>query len=202
MNARRQQQLHTYNTSCKLDCMPKLTRIGMPRALLVHVNEYAAKLDVSPAEAIKRFALVGDMAKTRYEELRRSIIMYDSENHEGIKTDEHTLHVTIHNMLDLIFKEFENFDWTESLSFDVEFEHVMNIRFEQIAKEEKDDIKNVVALRTYVGWSLIMKCSKIQSEHALDEPRNMVEERLAKFAEYCIKHIIEPCMSEKGTRSS
>ena len=182
--------------------MPKLTRIGMPRPLLVHANEYAAKLDVSPAEAIKRFALVGDMAKTRYKELRRSIIMYDSENYEGIKEDEHTLHVTIRNVLDLIFKEFENFDWTESLLFDVEFERIMNIRFEQIAKEEKDDIKNVVALRTYVEWSLIMKCSEIQSEHALAKPRNMIEEHLVKFAEYCIKHIIEPCMSEQGTRSS
>ena len=182
--------------------MPKLTRIGMPRALFVHVNEYAAKLDVSIVEAIRRFALVGDMAKTRYEELRRLIIIHDSENHEGINNDEHTLHATTNDMLGLIFKEFENFDWKESLSFDVEFERVMNIRFEQIAKEEKDTVNNVVALRTYVGWSLIMKCSEIQSEHALAEPRNMDEERLAKFAEYCIKHIIEPCMSETGTQSS
>ena len=202
MNVRSQHQLHTYNTSCKLDCIPTLTRIGIPRDLLVHVSEYAAKLDVSPAEAIKRFALVGDMAKTRYEELRRSIIMYDSENHEGVNNDEHTLHVTTYNILGLIFKEFENFDWTESLSFDVEFEHVVNIRFEQIAKEEKDDLKNVVVLRMYVGWSLITKCSKIQSEHALAKPRDMIEERLAKFVEYCIKHIVEPCMGEPGTRSS
>ena len=146
--------------------------------------------------------VVGDMAKTRYEELRRSIIMYDSENHEGVNNDEHTLHVTTYNILGLIFKEFENFDWTELLSFDVEFEHVVNIRFEQIAKEEKDDLKNVVALRMYVGWSLITKCSEIQSEHALAKPRDMIEERLAKFVEYCIKHIVEPCMGEPGTRSS
>ena len=182
--------------------MSELTRIGLPSAIFAHVREYAVVSSVPTAEAIRRCALVGDMTITRYEELKQSISMYDSKNHEGISKDEHELHVITRNILESIFKEINCFDWTESLSFDVEFERATNIRFEQIAKEEKDDVRNVVALRTYVGWSLIMKCSKIQGEHARSEPENMAEERLAKVVEYCVKHIIKPCMSEKDTRST
>ena len=174
--------------------MVKLTRIGMPEALFKLVKEYAENRDISISEAIKRLVLVGDLTKTEFEELGRSIDMYNSENHEGVGEDEHDVHVTTHSVLESVFEKIKEFDWTESLSLDVEFKPTVIARFKQIAKEEGEGMRNVIALRVYLGWLLIMRLSVIQDEHARVKLNGPNEIRLGKFLKYCNKRIIEPCM--------
>ena len=78
--------------------------------------------------------------------------------------------------------------------YEVELESGLRRRYEAIARNTNEDVKNVILYRVYVGWKVMHECKIIEAIHEnMADPQD-ADARSADFLRYCKKEILDTYM--------